>query len=176
MLRTFSLSSAALGDEPPREFLIFRRGINTTTTGSVLFDDVAAESVLSAWRRWGVDLIIDLEHASVLGENPATDRVDARDARGYFDLELRNGELWAVNVRWTAEGERRIRERTQRYISPAFIPDEKTGRVVELINCALCSMPATHHAQELIAASYAAQNKLAAAARAAQYQAQARKK
>lgn len=175
MFRTLSILTTALGDEPPTEFRIFRKGVNTTTKGNVVFDDVAARSVMSAWRQWGVDLIVDLQHHSLV-ETGAAARDDAQDARGYYALELRDGELWAVNVSWTADGARRIRERTQRYISPAFVDDEATGRVVELYNCALVSMPATHRAWELIAASAVARDKAAAHKRAVEYLEVARRK
>ena len=93
--------------------------------------------------------MIDLEHES-LGM-PA--RPDSRDARGWAQLEMRKGELWAVNVRWTPDGERRLREKTQRYLSPAFERDPATGRILSLVNIALTAIPATYDAPALVAAS-----------------------
>jgi phage I-like protein len=63
------------------------------------------------------------------------------------------GELWAVNVKWTPDGERRIREKTQRYVSPAFHADKDTGRIVQLVNIAMVAMPGTHSAPALVAAT-----------------------
>ena len=96
----------------------------------------------------GVDLMLDLEHLSLDQESNAYDP----DARAWFQLEVRGGELWAVNVRWTADGERRLREKTQRYISPAFSVDDE-GRVTEIVNVALVAMPATHGTPALVAAN-----------------------
>lgn len=152
-LQTFA-HFIGLPDEPPREFRIFKAGVNDSSKGPALFDDIAAQNVMNAWKKWGVRLIVDLQHHSLLeGDKGAFAREDAEDARGHFDLEVRPGpELWAVNVRWNADGERRIRERLQTYISPAFSYDDD-GRPTELVNAALVSMPATHGAQPLIAAS-----------------------
>lgn len=92
--------------------------------------------------------MVDLEHQA-LGD---PHRADSADARAWFSLELRAGELWAVDVQWTPDGARRLAEKTQAYISPAFLADD-SGRVTSLINVALVAMPATHHAAPLVAAS-----------------------
>jgi phage I-like protein len=142
-----------LEGEAPTEFLIFRRGVNETTKGPVLFDAAAAASVMADYAKHGVDLMIDLGHASLHSTaHAALVRDDAGDARGWFKLELRDGDLYAIDVRWTPDGARRLAERTQRYISPAVYTD-KNDRAVALVNVALVSMPATIGAQALIAAS-----------------------
>lgn len=148
-LRYLSRSIAA--DGLPTEFKLFDRGWNDSTKGAVLFDERAAELVMAAYREHGTDLMIDLEHQSLLSlEDAASARADACDARGWFALDLRpDGSLWAVVNSWTPDGERRLREKTQRYISPAFLTDED-GRVVEIINCAIVAMPATHGAEALV--------------------------
>lgn len=128
--------------EPPSEFRLFVSGWNETEKGPYLFDGVAAESVLAAYQAWGVDLMIDLEHQWFACEVP-TDPT-ARDARGWFRLELRaDGSLWAVNVEWTPDGAERLRSKRQKYISPCFDFDQESRRVMALINAALVSMPAT---------------------------------
>ncbi len=143
------LLSALPEGDPPSEFLIFKAGVNETSKGAYVFDEAAAASVMAAYSRDGVDLMIDLDHESL--ERQAV-RPDSRDARGWFKLALRNGELWAVDVRWTPDGARRLAERTQRYVSPAFATDEE-GRPAYLLNVAICAMPATFDAQPLIAAT-----------------------
>ena len=140
----------AIGDsgEVPREFRLFKAGDNETTKGVFVFDAAAAEMVLAhAKERGGVDYPIDLEHLSLDDDGRHFDP----DARGWFRLEVRNGELWAVDVRWTPDGARRLGERTQRYVSPAFLTDDD-GRVTEIVNVALVAMPATHGTPALIAA------------------------
>lgn len=135
----------------PDAFQIFAAGSNESTKGPAIFDAEAASSVMSTFAQQGVDCMIDLEHAAIDPHTRAL-RADAGDAMGWCSLEVRDGALWAVDVRWTPEGERRLRARSQRYISPAFFVDE-AGRVVELVNIALVSMPATYHAAPLVAAS-----------------------
>lgn len=142
------LSLGVEGNTPPAEFRLFRRGLNETSKGVFLFDDLAAEAVMTSYRKQGTRLMLDLEHLSL--------DVHARnhdpDARGWFDLEIRNGELWAVNVNWTPDGARRLTEKTQAYTSPAFLTDGE-GRITKMLNAALVAMPATYQASALVAAS-----------------------
>lgn len=133
----------------PTEFRVFKAGENATSKGVFLFDQKAAADTMAAFHTWGVDLMVDLNHDAVLD---GAARSDSSDARGWFRLELRGGDLWAVDVRWTPDGERRLREKTQRYISPYFCHDAD-GRICEVINVAMVAMPATHEAPALVAAS-----------------------
>lgn len=137
--------------KPPTQFRLFVKGWNDTENGRYLFDETAAASVMAAYKKWGVDLAIDLEH-QMLEEGIASDPT-AKDARGWCNLELRDdGSLWAVNVKWTEDGAARLTEKRQRYISPAFAYDEKTRRVSQIVNMAITAMPATHETPALVAA------------------------
>lgn len=151
----FVVCSAALdveGDALPAEFQIFRPGVNATSKGDFTFDAAAAAEVMACYARDGVDCMIDVEHDS-LSDAARAARNDASDAAGWYNLELRaDGSLWAVNVRWTPEGERRLRAKTQRYISPAFAHTDD-GRVTYVLNVGLVSMPATYGAAPLVAAA-----------------------
>ena len=143
---------SADGGVLPTEFRVFRSGVNHTTQGPILFDAEAAQLVMQAFAAHGVDLVIDLAHDSV-SEAARAHRSDADDARGWCQLEVRDGpELWAVNVSWTPDGARRLTEKTQRYVSPVVFVEEDTNRALEIFNIALCSMPATHNAAPLVAA------------------------
>lgn len=139
----------AVGDVPPTEFRIFAAGENTTTKGTFLFDDQAARSVMNAYQAHGNDVMIDLEHLSLEQESNAFDP----DARAWCHLEVRNGELWATQVGWTPDGETRLREKRQRYISPAFEADKKTHRITRVLNIAITALPATDNLKPLVAAS-----------------------
>lgn len=134
---------------PPTEFRIFKAGVNETSKGTSVFDAKAAADVMKHYAQKGVDMMIDLEHESA--DEPI--RADSRDARGWFKLELRNGELWAVDVTWTPDGARRLAEKTQRYISPLFYERKDDQRVAWLVNVALVGDPATYGAAPLVAAS-----------------------
>lgn len=137
-----------LSDEPPDRFLIFVKGENETTKGSVIFDDGAASAVMAAFNDHGVDGMIDLEHLSLCDDSKSYNP----DAMGWYSLSVEDGDLWAVNVRWTPEGDQRIRQKKQRYISPVVFVD-KDGRAECIFNVALTAMPATKNAAPLIAAS-----------------------
>lgn len=96
--------------------------------------------------------MIDLEHQALNAGSPA--EPDARDARGWFRLDLRpDGSLWAVGVTWTPDGAQRLSEKRQRYISPAFTVDPDTSRITSIINAAIVAIPATHDTPALVAAS-----------------------
>jgi phage I-like protein len=103
---------------------------------------------MASFQAHGVDLVIDLEHLSLDDSSPNFDP----DARGWCALEVREGELWAVNVRWTSDGQARLGDKRQRYVSPAFAWDRETGRVTRIVNIALTAMPATHETPALVAA------------------------
>jgi phage I-like protein len=144
---TFAVEVEA-GDELPTEFRIFVAGWNDSENGRVLFDDAAAAATMAAWEKHGVDRMIDLEHLSLDQESASFDP----DARGWTKLELRDGELWAVDVRWTEDGADRLRTKRQRFISPTFFFDDKSKRVTKILNIALTALPATHDIAPLVAA------------------------
>lgn len=153
--RTLSGTLELLGDQLPTEFLIFKPGVNATRKGDFLFDQRAARAVMAEYQKGGVQLCLDLEHDSLDPERRKA-RADASDAMGWYDLALKSdGSLWAVNVAWSSEGERRLRGKLQRYTSPAyFVTESKDAeRPRRLINVALCAMPATLDNEPLVAAS-----------------------
>lgn len=130
----------------PTEFKLFGWGVNDSSSGAVMLD---RRGVASIFRRRGCrDVMIDLEHLALEKKGPS----DFFDARGWGKLEVRDDGLYLVNVTWTPDGERRLKEKTQRYVSPAFYVDEK-NRVVELVNVALTALPASLHLPALVAAS-----------------------
>lgn len=137
------------GSAPPTEFRIFRAGVNESTKGPATFDAEAAKAVMAAWQDYGNDLPVDYCHAMI---RPAIDPAEAGKAAGWFDLEVRDGELWAVNVRWTEAAAQALMAKEYRYVSPAFYTDEE-GRVVEIVNVALTNIPATKDQDALMAAS-----------------------
>jgi hypothetical protein len=143
------LSVLASSEAPPTEFRIFTAGMNTTLNGGGLFDEQAAREVMARFESHGADIMIDLEHLSLDDEGPNFDP----DARGWCRLELRNGELWATNVTWTPDGEARLREKRQRYISPVFEFEKNTRRIKRILNVAITALPATDKLEPLVAAS-----------------------
>ena len=144
----------AAPDAPlPTEFLLFPAGVSSDVNGrTVVFDERSAELILAHAALHGADFMIDLEHQSIFAFSE-----NSKDARGWFRVAVRDGGLWAVDVTWTADGALRLRERRQRYTSPAFLCDERddTGvpRVTSLLNAAICSMPASYGNTALVASA-----------------------
>lgn len=137
------------GGTPAMEFRLFRKGWNSTSKGKFLFDDQAAALVMADYKQANNGVMIDLEHLSLDDEARGYDP----DARGWCKLQIRNGELWATEVKWTPDGAKRLSERRQRFVSPTFTYDSESMRIESLYNIAICAIPATHEAAELIAAS-----------------------
>jgi hypothetical protein len=146
-----SLAVGEAGDALPSEFRLFKIGANPTTKGTFTLTVESAAAAMATYAAQGVDVMVDLNHDS-LSDEVRAQRSDAGDARGWFKLELRADGLWAVDVRWTPDGEERLRSKKQRYISPAFLTDD-SGVIFEIVNAALVAMPATHNAPALVAAS-----------------------
>lgn len=143
----------------PTEFQLFAAGENPNYNADAqglpqpVFTARSAKTLQADAARKGTDYFMDLEHASV-DEKTKRARSDATDAMCWFQIQTRaDGSAWAVNVRWTPEGERRLRAKSQRYISPVFYFDGETGEITEFCNCALTSDPATYGIAPLVAAS-----------------------
>lgn len=145
-LTQVALLLAISTDEPPSEFRIFAKGENKTTKGTVVFDAQSAKLVPAAYAEHGVELFIDYEHKSIL----STPAVDGGKAAGWFKPEVRDGELWASDVKWTPAAETAIRSKEYRYFSPVVLHDAK-GRVHKLVNVALTNLPATKNLRALVA-------------------------
>ncbi len=153
------LSLTLTGDEPPTEFRIFTAGAVETKKGIFTFDETAAKSVMAEYVTHGIDLMIDYDHASLA--SVSLDPAQSGKAAGWFNLEVRGGELWAVNVRWTPLAADALRRKEWRFMSPAFETD-KDGRILGLMNVAITNLPATRKLQPLMAASMKPENVMAA--------------
>jgi phage I-like protein len=139
------------GSKPPNELCVIPWGKNQSENGPYTFDDQAAKSVMAGYDRRGLECMFDWHHAS-LDPHPA-DPKEAIKSAGWYTLEVRRGlGLFATDIRWTPPALKAFENKEVRYFSPAFDAD-KTGRVVDYINCALTNLPATHNNQSLIAAA-----------------------
>jgi hypothetical protein len=147
--RGVALSIVVTDETPPSEFRIFTAGEVETTKGTFVFDDVAAQSVMADYEAHGIDLMIDYDHASL---GSMADPALAGRAAGWFNLELRDGELWAVNVRWTQVAANALVQKEWRFMSPAFELSDG-DRISKLINVALTNIPATRQLEPLMAAN-----------------------
>lgn len=135
------------GDEPPTEFRLFSVGINQTEKGDFLWDAVAAATCMTFYQNKKVDLSMDWEHQA-LAEPP----VEA-PASAWWTPEIRDGELWASDVKWTPRAAQQLRNKEYRYFSPAFTFDQETRRPDRIINAALTNIPAMDAIAPLVAAN-----------------------
>lgn len=141
----------------PAEFRLFHAGVNHTSKGDFVFDDIAAQLVMEAYaaRNHSVPMMGDYEHQSL-----ATPPIKALASCTQFVPAIRrdaNGgpELWATEVQWTDMARAELEAGQYRMYSPAFVPDE-SGRIAALINFALTNLPASYEIAPLVAASASA--------------------
>lgn len=148
----FSLDVELAGDEAPTEFRILGAGTNATRKGELMFDEAAAASVLADYEAGGVDLPLDYDHAMADPSARPSDRI----AAGWFRPEVRDGELWAADVKWTPRGKAAVEAKEYRYTSlwgDVELTDKKAKRMrlVRLRNVALTNTPATIATLPLVA-------------------------
>ena len=152
--RAHCLASIAPG-ELPTERLIFPAGDFVTTKGTFLFDAEAADAVMADWNEWTGGLLqkgsSDYEHDQSKDSIPGHMKLDSSS----YDLELRNGALWTVNIQWTDLAAGMIERREKRFTSPWWLYEKATKRIIRYINFGLVSMPATIAQPELIAGAAA---------------------
>jgi len=128
-------------DGPPTSFRIWRAGDNTTDHGPTFFTERSAALLMEQQARRGNRFSVDINHLSLNKDAP----LENQRAVGWFDIEVRGGELWAVNVEWTDTVSAGLAKDPPewRYHSPAYDVDAKTGEVLSLTNLALTNNPAT---------------------------------
>lgn len=141
--------SLDLPQKAPSRFVIFNAGNNPGDDGPAIFDEKAAEMVMSEFKKRGVmRLTIDYDHASIKSDTRPQDRI----AAGWFTPDIVAGRCDAGNVYWTDAAKKAIENKEWLYISPVFTKDSD-GRVTSLVNLAITNNPATWGARPLIAAS-----------------------
>jgi phage I-like protein len=94
-------------------------------------------AVIAATRAHGLPLPLDFEHGSEIGPpgqpSPAAGWIEA--------LELREGAIWA-RAAWTPRAADMLRAREYRFLSPAFLFDKATQRILRITSVALTNRPA----------------------------------
>lgn len=109
--------SIVLADgKPPAEFRIFRAGVNDSDYGPITFDSIAAAMVMQSAAEKGNPFFFDFNHGMTV--DGATD--EQGKSAGQFSLEVRDGELWAVNCKYTENGAARLASREYNLFSPYF--------------------------------------------------------
>lgn len=95
------------------------------------------QAVVVAFVAAGVDLPLDIEHATEL----KAPKGEPAPAVGWITaLEVRNGSVWG-RVDWNSEGGWSVAYRQYRYISPVFTYDKVTMQILRLTSVALTNQP-----------------------------------
>lgn len=124
---------------------MFPFGIVDTMKGRFIFDHEGAEELMGLYRKHGTRLPFDWEH-QMLAKPPMI-----APAAGWFDLELRDDGLYAVNCEFLEPANTLIKEKKYKFFSPAF--NDHKGRIYQVVNSALTNLPAMDNLAPLIAAS-----------------------
>ena len=138
-LATCELDLASAGGAPEWVHL-FPPGKMTGRDGRA-FELADPASVIRDFQSRGVDLPIDYEHQN---DRPESNRNGPVPAAGWIK-ELRSDDkgLWG-RVEWTATARELIGEREYRYLSPVFVFDGKTGKILRLKGAGLVHNPNLH--------------------------------
>lgn len=96
------------------------------------------EGLLAAFAAEGKDLPIDWEHSSEL---KAPEGEEAPAAAWIKEMEIRDGgSLWG-RVEWTTKGAASVSSKEYRYLSPVFVFENESRRIVRITSCGLTNQP-----------------------------------
>ncbi len=96
------------------------------------------DQIVTAFQQRRRPLVIDWEHAT---EHRAPQGLDA-PAAGWVDrLEVRAGAIWGHVQTWTARARQQLTTRAYRYLSPVFLFEKASSRIVALTSAGLTNTP-----------------------------------
>ena len=123
------------GGEVPAEIQVIPFGRTETVKGVFVLDEEGARQVVAEFEARENDMVIYYEHKTLTG--------DEAPAAGWIKKLVNKGSegIWAV-VEWTARAKQYLEAREYRYLSPVFLFEDGTGRVVRLFNAGLTNIPA----------------------------------
>ncbi|MFZ1325944.1 MAG: phage protease [Candidatus Contendobacter sp.] len=97
----------------------------------------APDAIVAAFQARQRPLVIDWEHAT---EHRAPQGLDA-PAAGWIDrIENRGGAIWG-HAEWTAKASAQIADKSYRFLSPVFLYDKQSTRIVALTSVGLTNTP-----------------------------------
>lgn len=93
--------------------------------------------VLDAFAAGSADLPLDMEHATEL----KAPQGEPAPAVGWIqELQIRDGQIWG-RIDWTEAGRNAVESKAYRYVSPVFVFERASRRVVALTSAALTNRP-----------------------------------
>ena len=128
-------------------------GRTESTNGDFIIDDEGVPEILRTFVEHGTAVPIDVEHESLPERQPAT---GSRGAVGWVEkIWGETGKGLFAFARWSDTGKALIREDRFRYLSPVFLIQKDTRRVVGLHSAALTNLPAIPKMERLAASQNA---------------------
>ena len=129
----FALSLGASNVEVPSWYKLVPQLTINTRDGRTYLND-APGVVVQNFLADDIDLVVDVDHRAEMGETGP--------AQGWVDkLDVRQKEIWG-RIEWTDEGKSKIKSRAYRFLSPAFLTEGDTARILKLTSVALVNRPA----------------------------------
>ena len=137
MDRKICVSSLLSG--APGEIQVIPFGRHITEKGEFELDADGVKAIMSEFDAKENQMVIDYEHQTLTGNvAPAAGWIKRLMDRG---VDSKKGGLWA-EVEWTQRAEKYLGGCEYRYLSPVFLKDVESGRVMRLLNAALTNQPA----------------------------------
>lgn len=133
-----SKKKSPIGGEPPEWVTVLPYPEWELYDKTHVTDDECQKLCVAAFEERGLELLFDYEHESELGE-PGKQF----DAAGWAPSLVAGGRkgLLAGPMAWTDRAAEKIRSGEIRYISPTFLVDVLTNRVIAIISVALTNIP-----------------------------------
>jgi phage I-like protein len=154
---SIAMNAADAGQPGLRTVRLAPWGLVKSASGDFLIDEQSAEAIVAEFNRRGVEVPVDVEHASL----DETRRAEDRAAIGWITRvwgEPSRG-LYAL-VRWTERGRALIQSGGFQYLSPTLLVRKSDRRAVAVDSAAITNRPAIK-GMEKLAASRASDTKLA---------------
>lgn len=136
------------GEELPEWICLVPAGDVITGRDGREYQNPGPEAIIRAQLDRGVDIPIDIEHATELKASKGED-APALAWIHIGELEDRSGELWG-KISWNARGAYTVAERSYRYYSPALVIESPANRIlcvksIGLTNSPNLRLPALNH-------------------------------
>lgn len=123
---------------PPEWVELLPAGVDITGFDGRQFKNEDPTSIVKMFKDHPNYIPIDWEHATEL---KAPEGEEAPAAGWIVDLEERpGGSIWG-HVEWTPRGAQSVASKEYRYISPAFINDKKSNKIIKLVSAGLTNKP-----------------------------------
>ena len=118
---------------PPTELLLVPAGEFTARDGT-LYRNSSPKKVVATFKKEGVALAIDFDHAIYLRGGGA--------AIGWINgLELRDGAIWGTQIEWLDDAAYMLKNKRYRYYSPHYLVNSQSREILRLDVVSLVNRP-----------------------------------